>query len=196
MDRKALPEVWLRGPVPGIPALLQPVAHALMQAREEVTALMEEFPEEYLWQRPAGVASPGFHLQHLAGVLDRLFTYAAGKPLSGEQLAQLAAEGTPSAERTVDPGGPPGTGGVPGANGPSIRDLTDRFDRQVDKALDQLKQTPEDTLTTARGVGRAQLPSTVLGLLVHAAEHTQRHTGQLLVTVRVLFPKITLQATP
>jgi hypothetical protein len=190
MDRKALPEVWLRGPVPGIPALLQPVAHALMQAREEVRTLMEEFPEEYLWQRPAGVASPGFHLQHLAGVLDRLFTYAAGNPLSREQLAQLAAEGTPGPERTSDAGRTPGT------NGPSIRDLTDRFDRQVDKALDQLKQTPEDTLTTARGVGRAQLPSTVLGLLVHAAEHTQRHTGQLLVTVRVLFPKISLQATP
>lgn len=203
MDKKALPEVWLRGPVADIPALLQPVAHALMQAREEVTALMQGFPEEYLWERPAGVASPGFHLQHLAGVLDRLFTYAAGKPLSREQLAELAAEGTP------------GTGGAPGPNdaadtgkasdpdgalrtggGTPVRDLTDRFNRQIDKALEQLKQTPEDTLTTARGVGRAQLPSTVLGLLVHAAEHTQRHTGQLLVTVRVLFPKITVQATP
>jgi uncharacterized damage-inducible protein DinB len=176
MNGKALTEVWLRGPVPGIPVLLQPVAHALLQAREEVTALMQELPTGHLWDRPAGVASPGFHLQHLAGVLDRLFTYAAGQPLSREQLEKLAAEGEP------------------GPEGASIGELTDRWNKQVDKALEQLKQTPENTLTEARGVGRAQLPSTVLGLFVHAAEHTQRHTGQLLVTVKVL--KITPQATP
>jgi len=168
MNQKALPEVWLRGPIPGIPAYLQPVAHALLQSREEVTALMREFPTKDLWRRPAGVASPGFHLQHLAGVLDRLFTYAAGQALSRDQLAYLAAEGEP------------------GPQGASVRELTDLWSRQVDKALEQLRLTPEEHLTAVRGVGRAQLPSTVLGLLVHAAEHTQRHTGQLLVTVRVL----------
>ena len=63
------PEVWLRGPVSGITPILQPVAHALLQAREEVEAMMANFPEEQLWSRPAGVASPGFHLQHLSGVL-------------------------------------------------------------------------------------------------------------------------------
>src|SRR5882762_699092 len=149
MDKKTLPEVCL-------------------QAREEVTALMQDFPEEYLWERPAGVASPGFHLQHLAGVLDRLFTYAAGKSLSKEQLAELAAEGRPGLKEFT------------------VGELTDRFIRQVDKAIEQLKNTPEQELTAVRGVGRAQLPSTVLGLLVHAAEHTQRHVGQLLVTVQVL----------
>ena len=163
-----MPEVWLRGPLPGIPALLQPVAHALLQAREEVTALMQDFPSAHLWDRPAGVASPGFHLQHLTGVLDRLFTYAAGLPLSGEQLAALAAEGQP---------GPAGT---------SVKELVDQFNQQIDKVLGQIEQIPESILTEARGVGRAQLPSTVLGLLVHAAEHTQRHNGQLLVTVRVI----------
>src|SRR5882672_5354912 len=168
MSKKAMPEVWLRGPLPGIPALLQPVGHALLQAREEVTALMEGFPEEHLWERPAGVASPGFHLQHLTGVLDRLFTYAAGLPLSGEQLAVLTAEGQP---------GPAGT---------SVRELVDQFNKQVDKALAQIVMIQESTLTQTRGVGRAQLPSTVLGLLVHAAEHTQRHNGQLLVTVKVI----------
>ena len=81
-----LPEVWLRGPLPDVPPLLQPVAHALMQAREEVAALMDGFPDELLWKRPVNrnaesrnaglVASVGFHLQHLTGVLDRLFTYA------------------------------------------------------------------------------------------------------------------------
>jgi uncharacterized damage-inducible protein DinB len=161
-----LPEVWLRGPLPDIPPLLQPVAHALLQAREEVIAEMAGFPEDRLWARPGGVASAGFHLQHLSGVLDRLFTYAQGKGLDEAQSRMLAAEGTPE----------------PGAGMP---ELISRFGSQVDRALEQLRTTDERTLTDSRAVGRAQLPSTVLGLLVHAAEHTQRHVGQLLVTVRV-----------
>lgn len=158
-------EVWLRGPLPAVPALLQPVAHALLQAREEVTALLTDFPEALLWERPAGVASVGFHLQHLAGVLDRLFTYARAEALHAHQLQALAAEGQPTASAAV---------------------LVQRFCRQVDHALAQLQSTAPATLTEPRGVGRAQLPSTVLGLLVHAAEHTQRHVGQLLVTARIL----------
>src|SRR5262249_35144269 len=88
-----LPEVWLRGPVSDIPALLQPVAHALLQAREEVNRVMEGFPEDRVWDRPAGVASVAFHLQHLAGVVDRLFTYARGESLSAAQIVDLEAEG-------------------------------------------------------------------------------------------------------
>jgi uncharacterized damage-inducible protein DinB len=161
-----LTEVWLRGPLPDIPALLQPVAHALLQAREEVIAEMAGFPEELLWKRPAGVASVGFHLQHLTGVLDRLFTYADGKRMDERQGQALAAEGMPD---------------------PSIRkeELIDAFYAQVDRALERLRGTDERTLTEYRSVGRAALPSTTLGLLVHAAEHTQRHVGQLLVTARV-----------
>ena len=79
-------EVWLRGPVNNIPGLLQPIAHALLQAREEVNALMEDFPEILLWEKPAGVASPGFHLQHMKGVIDRLLTYAKGEMLNADQL--------------------------------------------------------------------------------------------------------------
>jgi hypothetical protein len=86
------PEAWLRGPVEGVPPLLQPVAHALLQAAEEVDALLDDFPEERLWERPAGAASAGFHLQHLRGVVDRLFTYARGEALSA---AGSAAEGRP-----------------------------------------------------------------------------------------------------
>ena len=78
-----LPEAWLRGPLPGISSVLQPVAHALVQAREEAETLMKDFPEEKLWDRPAGVASVGFHLQHFSGVLSRLFTYARGESLEG-----------------------------------------------------------------------------------------------------------------
>jgi uncharacterized damage-inducible protein DinB len=167
------PEVWQRGPIPGIPPLLQPVAHALLQAREEVDALMKDFPVNYLWQKPAGVASVAFHLQHLTGVLDRLFTYAKGEALSQTQRDWLAAEG-----KSFESENP-------------VQELLNRFDKQVDLALDQLAKTDELTLTDFRGIGRAQLPSTVLGLLFHSAEHTQRHVGQLFVTVRVLltYPK-------
>jgi len=165
---ESLPEVWLRGPRPGVPPLLQPVAHALLQAREEVAALMTDFPAVRLAERPLGLASVGFHLRHLVGVLDRTFTYARGEALSAAQLAYLAAEGAPPTH--------------PGA----VAELVQAFARQVDTALAQLGSTPEATLPEWRGVGRAQLPSTVVGLLVHAAEHTTRHVGQLLVTSKVV----------
>ncbi|RAJ94545.1 DinB family protein [Larkinella arboricola] len=174
MSTAQKPEVWQRGPVPGVPPLLQPVAHALLQAREEVESLMHDFPTNYLWQKPAGVASVGFHLQHLTGVLDRLFTYAKGENLSEPQRHWLASEGKSfESERPVE-------------------ELLNRFHAQVDRALQQLAVTDEQTLTDFRGIGRAQLPSTVLGLLFHAAEHTQRHVGQLFVTVRVLltYPRL------
>lgn len=171
MSTQKLPEVWLRGPVENIPALVQPVAHALLQAREEVNELMKAFPDEVLWIQPAGTASTGFHLQHLKGVLDRLFTYAKGNALSEEQLITLKAEG--DAEKTR-------------ANTVA---LVQAFNEQVDKAITELQQINEHTLTEFRGVGRAQLPSTVMGLLFHAAEHTMRHLGQLIVTVKVVMNK-------
>lgn len=161
-------EVWLRGPLPDVPPLLQPVAHALLQAREEVQALEKGFPEHKLWDRPAGMASAGFHLQHLTGVLDRLFTYARAEMLTAAQLEWLANEGKSQ----------------PGAD--SFATLVQLFSQQIDQALRQIQHTEQEVLTEVRGVGRAQIPSTVLGLLFHAAEHTQRHVGQLLVTVAVL----------
>jgi hypothetical protein len=160
------PEVWLRGPLPDVPPLLQPVAHALLQAREEVEALMTGFSEDRLWLRPGGVASAGFHLQHLTDVLDRLFTYARGEQLNADQLKRLEAEGRPNLElRSTD--------------------LVSAFGEQVDRALAELRTIDERTLPEPRTVGRGKLPSTVLGLLFHSAEHIQRHVGQLLVTIRV-----------
>lgn len=161
------PEYWLRGPVAGVPDLLQPVAHALLQAQEEIHEMMGEFPERQLWERPVGMASAGFHLRHLAGVLDRLFTYARGESLSRQQLAYLAEEGNPQEDIAV----------------PFLLMV---LDAQLAKSIDQLRATDPQTLTQSRPVGRLQLPSTVLGLLFHAAEHTMRHTGQLLVTIKIL----------
>jgi hypothetical protein len=79
------PEAWLRGPVAGIDPALMPAAHALLQAREDIEHLAAELTDARLWQRPNGAASAGFHLQHLAGSLDRLFTYARGLPLDEHQ---------------------------------------------------------------------------------------------------------------
>ncbi|MDO7851188.1 DinB family protein [Hymenobacter convexus] len=167
MSSPAPLEVWLRGPIAGVPPLLQPVAHALLQAREELNTAMADFPPALLNERPAGVASVGFHLQHLAGVLDRLLTYARQETLSEQQFAEFHAENPPlTIESDV------------------VTKLVQRFSNQVDAALNQLKATNEASLTEVRGVGRAQVPSTHLGLLVHAAEHTTRHLGQLLVTAK------------
>ena len=161
-----LPEVWLRGPVENVPPLLQPLAHTLMQAVEEIQNIMQDFPDELLWKRPAGVASAGFHLQHVAGVIDRLSTYAQDKPLSEEQMTYLQGEGKESSITSSQ--------------------LVHQFEQKVKEVLQLLQATDETTLTTYRSVGRKALPSTVMGLLFHAAEHTQRHVGQLLVTVRVI----------
>jgi uncharacterized damage-inducible protein DinB len=168
MSATKLPEVWLRGPLNDVPPLLQPVAHALLQAREELNELMTGFPDNLLWEKVAGMASPGFHLQHLTGVLDRLFTYAEGELLSEEQLAYLAAEGKSNDEEIA------------------AASLVDAFNLKIDEVIQLLKATDESTLTNWRGLGRAQLPSTVIGLYTHSAEHTMRHLGQLIVTVKVL----------
>lgn len=160
------PEFWLRGPVAGVPALLQPVAHALLQAEKEVTETMNDFPPQKLWSQPAGLASAGFHLQHLSGVLDRLFTYARGESLRPEQLQYLRNEGQ--------------------HHEPDIESLLKHFHQQVQLSIDQLKTTDVNALTDTRMVGRAGIPSTLMGLLFHAAEHTMRHTGQLLVTANFL----------
>ena len=157
------PEAWLRGPLPEIPPLLQPAAHALIQASEDVAKYTQDFPESLLWGKPFGRASVGFHLKHLTGVLDRMLTYAKGESLSEEQFIYLRAEGQPGENATV-------------------QQLVQGFGDKVIEALEYFKILSDSELTQFRSVGRKQLPSTVIGLLFHAAEHSQRHVGQLLVT--------------
>lgn len=160
------PEAWLRGPVPGIPALLQPVAHSLIQCRAELTERLTGLTPDQIWARPFGGASIGFHARHAGGSLDRLFTYARGERLSPAQQAALAVEADPDFTPDID------------------RTLVAAFEETVERSLEQLRITSETTLLEVRGVGRAQLPSTVLGVLFHAAEHTQRHVGQLVTTAK------------
>jgi uncharacterized damage-inducible protein DinB len=164
-------EVWQRGPVENIPPLLQPVAHALLQAREELNFIMKDFPEDLLWEKPAGMASVAFHLQHLSGVIDRLFSYAKNEPLTQEQLQLLHEEN------------------ISHNNNLSVEKLISRFNIQVDNALLQLQKTDENMLNEPRSIGRKKIPTTIIGLLVHAAEHTMRHIGQLMVTAKFLKSK-------
>jgi hypothetical protein len=161
------PEPWLRGPVAGVPPLLQPAAHALQQALEDVRAAVASLDAPALWASPGnGAASVGWHVLHAGGALDRLCTYARGAALDDPQRAALAAEAGPE---PVD-----------------APVLLAGFEARVAAALAQLAATPESTLLDAREVGRARLPSNVLGLLFHAAEHTQRHVGAVVTTARVV----------
>ena len=167
MTEPSQPEVWLRGPLPDYLDELQPVAHSLLQVREEIAHLATLSPED-LWARPGGAASIGFHLRHLAGSLDRLLTYARGDSLNAVQRAALSEEGRDGRpEERADT-------------------LVRAAHGAIDRALACVRTTPLCTLDEARRVGRAGLPSTVLGLLFHAAEHAQRHSGQIITTAKIL----------
>jgi uncharacterized damage-inducible protein DinB len=144
-----------------------PVAHALLQARFEV-GLLQDLDEIMVWARPGGAASIAFHLQHLAGTLDRLCTYARGERLSGAQREVLSAE-RDGGDHTL-----------------STSDMVRRVEETIDAAMDQLRATDASTLAEERRLGKAQLPTTVIGLLFHAAEHATRHLGQIVTTLKVL----------
>jgi uncharacterized damage-inducible protein DinB len=137
-------------------------------ALEDVDAAVQGLSPEVLWLEPGGVASVGFHLAHLSGSTDRLLTYARGEPLSEAQRGTLAREGAIASIR------------------PALDELVAGWRATVQAALQQLSSTPEATWSEPREVGRARLPSTVLGLLFHAAEHASRHTGQVVTTSRLV----------
>lgn len=163
----ALPEWWQRGPVPDVPALLQPVAHVLLQLRDDVPSAVRSLTDTQWNARPGGVASVAFHVRHIGGVFDRMFTYARGDTLNAAQFAALALEPSPVEAHEI-----------PG--------LLAWFTAQIDARLAALHAFDAAHLTDDRTLGRAKLPTTVIGCLVHAAEHGMRHFGQLSVTARVL----------
>jgi hypothetical protein len=161
-----MPEAWLSGPIAGVDPYLQPAAHALVQVRDEVVAVLADLAPAQISLRPDGAASIGFHAAHLAGSLDRLFTYARGETLSPDQQQALRREKeTPTWDRDV---------------------LIALVRDAVGRALDQLGATSHAQLLDGRTVGRAALPSNVLGLLFHAAEHAQRHAGQIATTAKIV----------
>ena len=171
-------EWWQRGPVHGVPAVLQPVAHILLQIRESVAELVPGLTEEQWNARPAGVASAAFHLRHISGVVDRLFTYARGGALTEAQRAALAREREPAIVLS------------------DVPSVLAELNARIEAAVAELKTIDPTILGEWRGVGRAQLPSTVIGCLVHGAEHGMRHVGQLSVTVRVVQGRVSGDTAP
>jgi hypothetical protein len=162
-----MPDAWLKGPIEGVPAPLQPVAHAFENLRIEVAAVLAAATDETVWLRPGGVAPVGFHVRHLCGSMDRLLTYARGESLSERQLAILGEEKDPESR-------------------PGVADLRALIERTLAGALAQLRATGEAGLDEPRAVGRQRLPSTVRGLLFHAAEHGARHAGQAVTTMKLV----------
>ena len=163
-------EAWLGGPLPDIAPLLQPAAHAIEQVRRDLPPLLRSLAHERLWARPGRSASIGYHAVHLAGSLERLFTYARGESLSEAQRAALAQE------RAIDGVQPP------------VEVVATLVERALAAALEQLAGTREEALLVRREVGRAKAPSTVVGLLFHGAEHTARHAGQIVTLASVTEP--------
>ena len=162
------PEAWLRGPMEGVEPVLQPAAFAIVQAREELAAAVAGLTPPQLRARPGGAASIEFHLRHIAGSIDRLLSYARGLPLTAEQRDQLAAESVPTGPDVA------------------IETLLGQANAALDRVVIALRGADPATLHAARTVGRAALPSTVFGVLFHIAEHTQRHTGQVIATAKVV----------
>jgi hypothetical protein len=152
-----VPEVWLRGPLPQVHPLLAPALYGFQQAREDLARHTAGLSVGQLWARPHGLAPLGFHLRHIAGSVDRLTAYLEGRPLDAAQVAALAAEMEPGA---------------------SIEELLADIDRALRQAEAVIRAIDPATFTEPRWVGRKRLPTTVIGLLVHIAEHTQRHLGQ------------------
>ena len=160
--------MWLQGPIAGVPAMLQPVAHALVEAEEDVRKLVAPMTADAVWSRPHGGASVGYHVRHAVGSLDRLLTYARGHALSEAQLAAL------SAEKTMGPGTA------------TPAELEAQFAAAIQTALKQLRETDANDLLAHREVGRAKAPSDVIGVLTHAATHTYRHVGQAITTAKAV----------
>jgi hypothetical protein len=159
-----LPEPWLRGPIAGVHPLIAPALYAFQQAREDLSHCTHGLTTEQLWAAPHGFASVGFHIRHIAESTERLATYLEGRELTPTQLLALDAEsqpGTATSDELL-----------------MLVDAAFRYAESVVRGIDPA------TLAQERLVGRKQMPSTVIGLLVHIAEHTHRHVGQAITTAK------------
>ena len=161
------PEAWLLGKIAGVPDALMPTAHSLEQARKELTTMQGMISTDECRISIGGAAPIGFHLAHIAGSLDRLFTYARGAKLNADQYAFLKGERE-------------------AGEGLSAATLFSIALRRIAICMDDLRQVSPDSIFEPREVGRARLPSTVIGLLFHAGEHTTMHVGQIRTTLKII----------
>ncbi len=148
-----------------MPAVTRGVLHALELAREDVATWCGPLNDAELNQRPLELPPVAFHLRHIARSLDRLLTYAEGQQLSGEQAVALKTEMEAGATH---------------------ESVFDEFNQAIERSIERVRRLAESDLDQPRGVGRKQLPTSVGGLLVHVADHTQRHVGQAITTAKVL----------
>lgn len=160
-----LPEPWLRGPLNGVHTVVAAALRALEQAGEDLARHTAGLSADQIWAQPHGLTPLGFHLRHIAGSIDRLSTYLRGEQLSDAQLDWLRAEAEPGMNR-------------------------DELLRSVEDALERaaalLRTVDPGALGEPRQVGRQRLPTTVAGLVVHIAEHTQRHVGQAIAAAKLV----------
>jgi len=165
MTKATKREPWLRGTLKEVPAVHRAVLHALQMAEEDLQHWCAELKEGEFNARPAGIAPVAFHVRHIARSLDRLFTYAEGRQLNEVQMAALKGELAP--------------GAVPA-------EVFKELGETLDRAAGRVRALMEQDLEATRTVGREFLPTTLGGLLVHLAEHTQRHVGQAITTAKVV----------
>ncbi|MEO5926943.1 MAG: DinB family protein [Bryobacteraceae bacterium] len=158
-------EPWMRGPIAGVEPLVMPVFFSFQLVREDLALHTAGVSQEQLWQRMESLPSLGFHLRHIAGSVERLTTYLMNESLTAEQLAFLKDEGAPGA---------------------TLAELLAAIDAAFRATEVRLRTIAPGTIHEARYIGRKRLPTTVLGLLVHIAEHTQRHLGQAITTAKLL----------
>lgn len=161
------PEAWLRGPIEGVPPHLMPVFHSFAMVREDLAHCTEGLTTEDVWRPTGSLPSLGFHLRHIAQSVDRLVTYLCGNELSDAQIATLKQEAEPGA---------------------TLSELLEEIDEKLSDAERRVRTIEPGMLNEARYIGKKRLPSTVLGLLVHVAEHTQRHLGQAITTAKLVGP--------
>jgi len=159
------PEPWLRGTNTEIPAVLRAIVHAFELANEDVHCWADDLSQQELHASPSGLTSVAFHLRHIVRSLDRLLTYAEGNQLSSEQVLAFKTEADPDVSRD---------------------ELFSEFAAGLESAAARVRAFASADLNESRSVGKKQLPTTVGGLLVHLADHTQRHTGQVVTTAKLL----------
>lgn len=161
-------EPWLRGTLTEVDAVRRQVLHALELAGEDVEKWCAGLTNDEVNARPFEIAPVAFHLRHIVRSLDRLLTYAEGNQLNDAQLVALRSE--------LD-------------GGASVAVVLAEFRGGLADAMRRVRAISPDSYETARGVGRKMLPTTVGALLIHCADHTQRHTGQAVTTVKVVTHK-------
>ena len=158
-------EPWLRGTHADIPAVARGVLHAFDLALDDITKWTEGLTDLEVHAQPLGLSPVSFHLKHIARSIDRLLTYAEGGQISAEQLVLLKSE--------------------QGGEG-TLAELLAELETSLSNAADRVRTLATADFNTFRGVGRKQLPTSIGGALVHVADHTQRHTGQVVTTAKVL----------